>query len=128
MTADLILTNADILTMNPNQPSAEILAIKGNQVWFAGSKDELNSVTGAGTKIVDCRGGTVVPGFVDAHCHIFSLMTQLLRDIDLRPASVSSIADIKALISQGARSNPPGKWLIGTNYEEVYLAGEHPQT
>jgi len=127
MTADLILTNADILTMNPNQPNAEILAIKGNQVWFAGSKDELNSVTGAGTKVVDCQSGTVVPGFVDAHCHIFSLMTQLLRDIDLSPASVSSIADIKALISQGVRSNPPGKWLIGTNYDDFYLAEKrHP--
>ncbi len=40
MTADLILTNADILTMNPDQPSAEILAVRDNQVVIAGSKDK----------------------------------------------------------------------------------------
>jgi len=68
----------------------------------------------------------VVPGFNDAHCHIFSFLRKLLS-IDLSPASVSSISDIKAVISRKAQSTPSGQWLTGTDYNDFYLAEKrHP--
>ena len=91
----------------------------------AGGK-ELEQLKGAKTRVIDCQGRTVVPGFNDAHCHIFSFVRKL-RSLDLSPSSVGSIVDIKALVRRRAQSLPPGSWLSGTDYNEFYLAEKrHP--
>jgi len=123
---DLILKNANVITMDARQPTAELVAVVGDRILLVGSNEELESVTGAGTRIIDCQGKTVVPGFNDAHCHVFSFIRKLLS-IDLSPESVSSIADIKESIHQGAQEAPPGEWISGTDYNEFYLAEKrHP--
>ena len=125
-TADLILKNANVITVDPGQPTAELVAIKGDKILLVAGNESLESVRGAKTKIIDCQGKTVVPGFNDAHCHIFSFVRKLLS-IDLSPPSVSSISDIKAAISQKAQNTPPGQWITGTDYNDFYLAEKrHP--
>ncbi len=124
--ADLILTNANVLTMNPACPVAEMVAIKGNKILLVAGNDRLGEVRGAKSRIIDCQGRTVVPGFNDAHCHIFSFIRKL-GSLDLSPSSVGSIADIKAAIRRRTQSLPPGNWLTGEGYNEFYLAEKrHP--
>ncbi len=124
--ADLILTNANVITMNPAQPAAGLVAVRGNKIMLIGDNDQLGEVRGAKTKVIDCRGKTVVPGFNDAHCHIFALIRKL-ASIDLSPPAVRSIADIKAAVRKRAQSIPPGNWVTGTDYNEFYLAEKrHP--
>jgi len=118
--ADLILTNANIITMNPAQPTAGLVAIRGSKIILVGGNDRLGEVRGAKTKVIDCRGKTVVPGFNDAHCHIFALIRKL-GSIGLSPPGVSSIADIKAAVRKCARSIPPGNWIAASDYNEFYL-------
>ncbi|MGD1118181.1 MAG: amidohydrolase [Dehalococcoidales bacterium] len=77
--------------------------------------------------MIDCGSKTVIPGFNDAHLHLFSLMRKLLS-IDLSPPAVHSIADIKEAIRRKARSTPPGTWISGTDYNEFYLEGKHCPT
>ena len=126
MSADLVLNNANVITMDPDRPTAGVVAIKGNKILAVGGKEVLGEVRGAKTRVIDCQGRTVVPGFNDAHCHIFSFIRKL-RSLDLSPSSVSSIAEIKAAIRRRARSLPPGSWLSGTDYNEFYLAEKrHP--
>jgi len=119
-TAHLILKNANVITMNPRQPAAELVAIGGNRVMLVGGNGDLESVRGAETRIIDCQGKTVVPGFNDAHCHFFSLLRKLLS-IDLSPQSVGSIADMKEVVRRQAQNAPPGTWLSGTDYNEFYI-------
>jgi len=76
--ADLILKNASVITMDSRQPRAELVAIKDGKILLVASKEELESVREAGTKVVDCQGKTVVPGFNDAHCHVISFIRKLL--------------------------------------------------
>jgi len=121
LAADLVLKNANVITINPGQPTAELVAIKGNRILLVADNEELEQVTGVKTRIIDCQGKTVVPGFNDAHCHIFSFIRKLLS-LDLSPSLVGSISDIKAAIHQRAQNTPPGKWLTGTGYNEFYLA------
>lgn len=121
MTADLILKNANVITIDPAKPTAELVAIKGDRILLVAGKEGLESVTGAKTKIIDCQGKTVMPGFNDAHCHIFSFVRKLLG-IDLSPLLVGSINDIKAAIRRQAQDTPPGRWLTGTDFNEFYLA------
>jgi len=124
--ADLIINNANVLTMNPSCPTAELVAIKGNRILLVAGSEELEQVGGAKSRIIDCQGKTVVPGFNDAHCHVFSFIRKL-RSLDLSPSSVRSIVDIKATIRRRVQSIPPGRWLAGTDYNEFYLAEKrHP--
>jgi predicted amidohydrolase YtcJ len=120
MPCDLIVKNANVITMDAAQPLAEFVAITGDKILFAGNDYELDSGINRNTKIIDCSGLTVVPGFNDAHLHLFSLVRKLLS-IDLSPASVRSIADIKEAVRRKAAKTPPGTWLSGTDYNEFYL-------
>jgi predicted amidohydrolase YtcJ len=74
-TADLILRNANVITIDTAQPVAELVAIKGSRILLVTGHDELEQVSGAKTRVIDCQGKTLVPGFNDAHCHIFSLVS-----------------------------------------------------
>ncbi len=120
LVADLILKNANVITMDVNLPTAEVVAIAGDKISLVAGNDELASVTGPNTRIIDCLGDTVLPGFIDAHCHVFSLIRKMLS-VDLSPSAVSSIADIKAAIKNQVQNTPAGEWVIGTDFNEFYL-------
>jgi predicted amidohydrolase YtcJ len=124
--ADLVLKNARVITMDTARPAAALVAVTGDTISYVGDPGELDSFVGGSTKVIDCGGRAVLPGFNDAHLHLFSLIRKLLS-IDLCPASVRSIEDIKEKIREKARNTPPGTWLSGTDYNEFYLAEKrHP--
>jgi predicted amidohydrolase YtcJ len=124
--ADLILHNANIITMDPARPSAQLVAMKGDRVLLVGDNDLLGEVRGAKTKVIDCRGKTLVPGLGDAHCHLFGSIRKR-NTIDLSSPSVKSIADIKAALRKRARNTPKGEWIAGSDYHEFYLVEKrHP--
>jgi predicted amidohydrolase YtcJ len=124
--ADLVLTNANIITMDPARPSARLAAAEENKIVYVGREEDLEQVRGAKTRVIDCGGHTVVPGFNDAHCHIYSLIRKL-SDLDLSPTCVKSIADIKGRVRQAAAGVSPGRWISGSGYNEFYLAEKrHP--
>jgi len=126
MSADLILKNANVITLDSKQPAAELVATRGDKILLVGDSKEAEPLKGAMTRVIDCQGKTVVPGFNDAHCHIFSFIRKLLS-FDLSPSSVRSINDIKAVIHRQAQNTPPGKWLSGTDYNEFHLTEKrHP--
>jgi predicted amidohydrolase YtcJ len=119
--ADLVLKNANVITMDARQPTAELVAINGDKISLVAGNDGLASAAGVNTRVIDCQGRTVMPGFNDAHCHLFSFIRKLLS-LDLSPSAVRSIADIKEVIRRQAGKTPPGTWLSGTDYNEFYLA------
>ncbi len=124
--ADLILKNAIVITVDPSRPRAGMVAVKGDKILLVADNDSLESVTGPGTKVIDCGGKTLVPGFNDAHCHVFSFLRTLLN-IDLSPAAVSSIEDIKAAVRRAAENTPPGEWITGIGYNDFQLVEKrHP--
>ena len=120
MPADIVLKNANVITMDSLMPRSQAIAISGDKISFVGGNQEAAALTGAKTKVIDGAGKTVVPGFNDAHLHLFSLMRKLLS-IDLSPAAVRSIADIKEAVRRKAVKTPPGTWISGTDYNEFYL-------
>jgi len=124
--ADLIFTNANVITVDPAKPSADFVAVKEDKILFTGSKENLNIFTGPDTKFIDCGGAALTPGFNDAHCHIFSLL-RTLTSIDLSRPEIKSIADIRAAVKEKVKTTPPGDWITGTDYNEFYLAEKrHP--
>lgn len=67
--ADTILVNARVITLNPRQPNAEAIAVRGGRIIAVGDASAMTEYRGASTRILDARGGVATPGIIDAHMH-----------------------------------------------------------
>ena len=124
--ADLILFNANVLTMDPRHPRAQLIAILNDRVLSVSNNDSIAELRGSRTELIDCRGGTVIPGFNDAHFHLAAFAESLVMP-SLEPSTCSSISRIQNLIRSLAWKFPPGSWIRLGGYHEFYLAEKrHP--
>jgi predicted amidohydrolase YtcJ len=122
----LILCNANVITMENESHRTNIVAIKGDRILFTGSRESIDSFLSNETKVIDCHNKTVIPGFIDAHCHIFSLLRKLVG-LDFSLSNIKSINDIQRIIAEQTKILPPGSWIEGTGYNEFYLKEKrHP--
>jgi predicted amidohydrolase YtcJ len=122
--ADVVVLNANVVTLNYGQPRAEALAIRDGSIVAVGSNGEVRCFIGDGTKVIDARGKTVVPGFVDCHVHMTSF-GQHLQMLYLR--DVSSIEEMKRKIREYAEKNPGKSWILGGRWDhERFLEKRYP--
>ncbi len=124
---DLILYNANVITMDPFLPRAELIAVRDGRILAVADDSVQASLKGKGTQRIDCAGGTLLPGFIDAHCHLHAYAESLVS-LDLsRRGNVRSIADIQRLIRGCSGTRAPGEWIRGKAYSEFDLAERrHP--
>ena len=124
--ADLVLSNARAVTLDAHIPDALTIYIQGDRILKVSKLDFDRSLTSRRTLVIDCAGKTVIPGFHDAHCHLVGYAESLVN-VDVSPASVSSIEDIILKIKQVASIVPARSWIRCTGYNEFYLAEKrHP--
>ncbi len=71
MHAETIITNARIITMDPDRPFASALAIRGNKIVLVGSTSDVMALRGLKTRVHDNKGNTVIPGVIESHVHLF---------------------------------------------------------
>ena len=113
--ADLLLHNARVITLDQAKPRAAAVATKGSRILYVGCEEDVKSFKGARTKVIDCRGKAVVPGFNDAHCHPIALAASLLS-VDCGPSSVRSISDLEAQIRQRAKETPRDSHFLDSHF------------
>ena len=113
---DTILYNANVITVNPNSPKAEAIAILGEKVIAIGENDQILKLANSNTKKINIAGKTVVPGFIDAHSHPASSGLSHLRNVDI---DLRSIEEIKKAIHKRAKETPPGEWILGFKYDDT---------
>lgn len=124
--SDLILINANVITVDPLFPKARSVRISNGRISDLSTDEICGKSKRSKARIVDCQGKTVVPGFIDAHCHLASYADSFLT-LDLGPHNVSSISDMQNVVKEAARQVPPGTWIKGRGYNEFYLAEKrHP--
>jgi predicted amidohydrolase YtcJ len=122
----VILHHTTVLTMNPRWPRAEAIAVRDGCIVAVGTTAEVLTLRGRATQLIDCRGGVVLPGFIDAHLHIRGYAGTFLG-LDCRPRTVHRLADLQAVLQQHSHGVPPGQWLVGYGYDEWGLAERrHP--
>ena len=117
--ADLVLTNANVITICDASPRAEAIAIRGDIILATGSAAELAPLIGDGTEVLSLHGKTVVPGFIDSHTHMVSMGNFLFSPKRINAAAelYPSIRDLQRIIRTEADGTPEGEWIGGVNLD-----------
>jgi len=113
-TADLVVINANIHTMNTGQPIGRSIAVLGNKIVAVGSDADTKAFVGPKTKVIDAKGKLVVPGFNDAHVHFLETGVQL-SSVDLRDAKTPQ--EFVERIGAFAAKLPKGRWILGGKWD-----------
>lgn len=116
MSADLIVTNATVYTMNPAQPTAAAFAVRDGKFLAVGTAAEIAALRGPQTQVLNLGGAPVLPGLCDAHIH-FTYYALSLQLIDI--FEVPSLAEMLARVAAKAQSTPAGKWLSGWGWNQT---------
>jgi predicted amidohydrolase YtcJ len=125
--ADLILVNGRVLTMDRANTVAEAVAIKDARILAVGTTAEIEALAGSRTDGVDLKGRTALPGLADIHVHLASDASRKSNSIEARDfylPSIRAITDIQEMISAQTAHTPPGEWLsvLGSPMQDFRLA------
>jgi len=119
--ATVAITGGKVLTMDPELPVAEAVAIRGNRILAVGTNDEILNIVTSSTKRIDATGMTVTPGFIDAHSHPLFAEEAVGVNVNLR-----RIEDVKQALAGKAANTPPGHWVRGVMYDDTKFEDERP--
>ena len=128
--ADRIIRGGPIVTVNPDRPAAEAVAIVGGTIVAVGSDSDVMQHRGDATVVTDLAGKTLVPGFVDGHSHFCSLVDVQTQALCASPPAgpCKTVADVIAALKavQARRKLGPGKFVMGFGYDPELLAEKRP--
>ncbi|MGH7598719.1 MAG: amidohydrolase [bacterium] len=113
--ADLVLKNGRIVTVDPQRPEAEALAIVGNKIIAAGKNAEIEAYVGASTKVIDLAEKLAIPGFIEGHGHFVSL-GRAKKVLDL--TKVKNWDEIVSMVAEAAKQAKPGAWIFGRGWHQ----------
>lgn len=113
VSADLILRNGKIVTVNEAFDIASAIAIREDRILGVGSDDAMLALAGPGTRVVDLQGHTVIPGLIDGHHHFLSKSVDAYLGVDI--ALAKSIEEVKQKIKEKVAVTPPGELVYTTS-------------
>ncbi|CPI86664.1 lipoprotein [Bordetella pertussis] len=107
---DTVIINANILTLDRDCPHAQAIAFAAGRILALGTTQELSPLAGRAATVVDARGSTLLPGFIDSHFHLMfgGVVAQAL---DLTEAAC--LSDLLDMVRSRAQSTPEGEWIRG---------------
>lgn len=115
-TADLVMYNGNIITINPDDDIVEAVAVKDSVFIYVGTSTEVQTYIGSETEVIDLDGLTVTPGIIDAHTHMIYYGQAENQYVNLRPPEVTSIDEIVARIEERVNEIAPGEWIVGDGF------------
>src|ERR1700694_378319 len=119
--ADLVLTNGRIYTVDNARPIVPALAVRGSRILFVGSAAEARVLANSSTRVVDLHGATVVPGIIDAHAPLLGL-GNMLQSANV--AGSNSYQEVIDRVRAHARDVKPGAWIVGRGWDQTRCASK----
>ena len=113
--ADVVLTNARIVTVEDAQPEARAVAVRGDRIQALGSSEEIKRYVGPATEVIDVQGQLVIPGFIEGHGH-FNGVGQ--AELQLKLMKTTSWDEIVAMVAEAAKNAKPGQWIYGRGWHQ----------
>lgn len=114
-TADLIIHNANITTVDKTNPTAEAIAIKDGKVLALGTSDAILAMAGTSTEKIDAQGQFVIPGLIEGHGHFSGLGYSLIK---LNFMKTKSWEEVVAMVKEKAATAKPGEWIVGRGWHQ----------
>lgn len=114
VTADLVVTNAKVWTVDRAKPEAEAIAVWRGRVLAVGTAAEVKPLIGPDTKVIDLGGRRVVPGFYDSHAHWLN-GGRSLAQVDLKDAKDE--AEFGRRLVEFDKKLSRDRWIIGGNWD-----------
>ncbi|KQW29458.1 hydrolase [Rhizobium sp. Root274] len=124
-TADIIIFNGRVRTMDDSRPEAQAVALAGNRILAVGTDAEIADLAGPSTRRIDARGGSVMPGFNEAHMHIFGGSVALG---ELSLFGVKGFEALSAAVTAYAAENPDLPLLVGQSADYTILSEDERVT
>ena len=121
--ADLILRGGQVYTADAVGRWADAVAVRGGRIAAVGFDDDVRDLRGPSTRVVDVRGGLVLPGFQDAHCHPPTAGMSMVQ-ADLHDGV--DAADFVRRIRPWADDNPDAPWIVGDGWFMDAFEGGNP--
>ncbi|MDZ7705426.1 MAG: amidohydrolase [Trueperaceae bacterium] len=110
---DIIFYNGTILTIDPDAPQVEALAVRSGRILARGTKDELADMARPDTTWVDLDGRCLLPGFHDSHVHLTRHGLELSRlDLSSTPTQARALEQV----AERAADLPVGSWILGSGF------------
>ena len=123
---DLIVINGRVETMDAANGVVQAVGIRDGRIAALGTNDEVSVGKHSRTTVIDARGKTVLPGFIEPHNHMVGYSTNLL-EVDVRTPPNRNIGDIVDRLRERAARTPPGDWVRGRGYDDTGLQDmRHP--
>ena len=113
--ADLVIKGGRIYTVNSNNEVAEAIAVTGDRIAFVGSNTEVTEFIGDETEVIDLKGKTLTPGFIEGHGH---LMGVGYNELNLDLANVESYQEMIERVKLAVARSAPGEWIIGRGWHQ----------
>jgi predicted amidohydrolase YtcJ len=108
--ADTVLLNGKIVTLDPAAPAAEALAVRDGKIIAVGRSSDIRALAGAATRVIDLQGRTVIPGLIDSHMH--AIRAALFYATEVNWIGTTSIPEAMERIKAAAQSAKGGQWII----------------
>lgn len=120
--ADLVLTNAEVHTLGSPDETHEAVAVRDGEVVRVGRAFDVGLLAGVETRVVDCGGRVVLPGFIDAHTHL-PMVGRSLVHADLSAAgspaeAVELLRERAAEVESDDETGDEAGWVLGYGYDE----------
>jgi len=112
--ADLVVINANIHTMDAKRTIAKNMAVANGKIIAIGSDADIRPLLGPNTRVIDAKGKLVLPGFNDAHVHFLGTGAQL-SSVDLRDAKTPQ--EFVQRLKDFAAKQPKGRWILGGQWD-----------
>ena len=125
MALDLVIYNGVVLTQTA-APPAQAVGVRDGRIAVVGrTADVLNAAT-ASTDRIDLGGRTLIPGFNDAHAHVWKIGHLLTTMLDVR--RVASIEDLVNRVRRFSSRLSADAWLLGRGFNEASLREQRAPT
>ncbi|MFD1510202.1 amidohydrolase [Lacimonas salitolerans] len=123
MTPDIVILNGRLITFDHARPTATALAISGGTIAAVGDTDEMRSLAGPGTRVIDAGGASVLPGFIDSHVHLFGGSAELGM-LDLY--GIQGLDRLTAAVRDWAANNPDDTLIFAVQADYAIMGpGQH---
>ncbi|HXH09310.1 MAG TPA: amidohydrolase, partial [Alphaproteobacteria bacterium] len=119
-TAEIIFTGGRVHTVNATNDIVEAVAVGGGRILAVGSTAAIRALAGPGTREVELKGRSLLPGFIDAHCHLAGL-GMAMGSIDCKAPGMQSIEALQKAVHERTATQPVGTWIRGRGYDQTRL-------